>query len=131
MGNTVQPTGATSRSQLQQRIELKEKLRTEFVRNRENARQKEVENLEYETQRFILNEKMRTEELQKNEEIINSRRESVARWRLVHRGAAIVNPLHLFLEVILPIIVGVVSLVSLGWLASHMPVPTPISFPPI
>jgi hypothetical protein len=78
-----------------------------------------------------MNEKGRTEELQKNEESVKSRRESVAKWRLAHRGATLVTPLHLILEVLLPIIVGLVSLVSLAWLAFHLPTPTPISFPPV
>jgi hypothetical protein len=36
------------RAQLEQRIELKNKLRAEFVRNRAKARQKEFDDLEYE-----------------------------------------------------------------------------------
>jgi len=63
-------------------------------------------------------------------EALDLKRVSVSRWRQANKGAMIVGPLHLLLDVGLPILVGLTSIVFLTWFLFHLPPPSiPVSPP--
>ncbi|MCX5724030.1 MAG: hypothetical protein NTX84_05855 [Nitrospirae bacterium] len=114
---------------IQGELEKLDRSWAEYSRDRQTARQKEVEHLQREQHRSKERQQARAANMALDEEAITAKRLSVSKWRHAQRGATVVTPLHLFLDVYLPILVGLTGLASLGWLAFHLPEPKPITLP--
>ncbi len=117
-------------TQIPHAIEVLGKERSEFSNNRQKARQVELDYLRDEKNRSEGNEKVRQGDLKKAMEDLDLKRTSVSKWRQANKGATIVGPLHLFLDVGLPILVGLVAIGFLTWFVFHPPPPSiPASLP--
>jgi len=102
-----------------------EKRKSEAIINRHNTKQNELDHLKDEENRSEANEKARQAKVKADVEALDLKRVSVSRWRQASKGATIVGPLHLLLDVGLPILVGLAAISLLTWFLFHLPPPSP------
>jgi hypothetical protein len=126
MSGTVDPDPEKIRNV----IDGKEKRKAQLIPDRHSERERELLNLRDEQRRSEVNERGRQAKTAADEENINVKNEAVLRWRQANKGATRVTAWHLFLEVGLPVTIGVLAMVFLLWYLTHLPPPSmPLSLP--
>lgn len=101
-----------------------------YVFQREKARTKDIENLENEKSRWKALYEAQEGQLNSEEEAANHKRKAIEKWKGAHTTVARVSPLHQFLEIYFPIIMGVIAIWSLISAMLHFPLPpNPPSLP--
>lgn len=116
------------KSRIEKEIKLLEESRESYLRQREIKHQQDVENLENEKNNRKEMHEVQDRKLDSDEIDVAEKRKSILRWKQVHTVIGRVSPLHLFLEIHLPLLIGVIAIYGLGSLMLHFP-PPPIPSP--
>lgn len=103
--------------------------RIELVQKNEANLKTKREDLEQERKNIMQMHEQEESDIKKNEEIAIARNNTILEWKKAHKTETIISPLHRFLELYLPLAVGLIAIVSLSWLVFHFPEPTPPSLP--
>lgn len=104
--------------------------RASFLVQTGRKRQEGIENLENEKNQRKEMYEAQSRELEINETLYEGKRQSIAEWKRVHALAGRVSPIHLFLEIQLPLLVGSIAIWCLISLMLHFPAPpNPPSIP--
>lgn len=96
-----------------------------YLSQREKKRQQDVENLENEKKNRRELYEAQARKLDSDEVDITEKRRSIIKWKRVHKTIGMVSPLHLFLEVHLPILLGAIAVMCLISLMLHFPPTAP------
>ncbi len=80
-----------------------------------------LEDLDKERNRFRQMFEQQESEIIKNEEIAFARNKTISEWKKSHNTERIISPFHSFLELYLPVLVGLAAIASLVWLIFHFP----------
>jgi|CXWL01.1.fsa_nt_gi hypothetical protein len=103
-----------------------------YLRQREMKQQQDMDNLENEKNAKEELYRAQVKDLRNKEKAFRDKREHIIEWKKVHKFVGKVSLLHLFLEIYLPLLVGVASIASLIYLMFHFsPPPQPPSMPEV
>jgi hypothetical protein len=106
--------------------------RISYLRQRETKQQQDMDNLENEKNAKEELYRAQVKDLRNKEKAFKDKREHIIEWKKVHKFVGKVSLLHLFLEIYLPLLVGVASIASLIYLMFHFPPPAqPPSLPEV
>lgn len=111
------------RGDLEERLRRLKEDRESYLKNKEMKYQQDLLNLENEQNHSKELRQALIKELQNSEGGLNERRTQILRWKQAEKLIGRVSPLHLFLEIHLPLVVGVAGIVSLIYLMLHFPPP--------
>ncbi|OQW66502.1 MAG: hypothetical protein BVN28_00655 [Nitrospira sp. ST-bin4] len=133
-GRQVRSLGGTlkDRREIETRIrELKEGQES-LLKTIKEEHEKKAFNVEDARNRLDELRKAYTKELQITEGGLNQRRMQIRQWHQADKVVGTISPFHLFLEIYLPLLVGVVAIGTLTYLMFHFPpAPMPPSMPEI
>lgn len=118
------------KGRIEKEIKMLEESLTSYLRQRETKRQQDVQNLENEKNSRNQMYEAGVRMLEINQSALDQKRKAIVQWKQAHTTIGIVSPFHRFLELYLPILVGVIAVGGLISLMLHFPPPpTPPSLP--
>ena len=111
------------RGDIEKYLKTLKESRTSILRQKETQHQQNVENLEYEKNNWKTLYDTQVKDIGTSESVIEEKRKALIQWKRLHSTVGIVSPIHLFLEIALPIFVGLIAIGYLIYLMSDFPAP--------
>lgn len=114
---------------IEDKLEMTTQRRKELDRKIETDRKRKLEELNMKKQTITQGHELEESEMKNLEDTAVAKNNTILKWKKAHKTERMISPFHSFLEVYLPVFVGLTAIASLVWLLFHFTEPIPPSLP--